>query len=427
LRENWYRQNKTKFVIIVSNKFKDFISSIAPGFFMVGYVIGTGSVTTMAVSGARFGMSLTWALLLSCLFTAFIMIAISRLTIVSGNTLIYNFRNYIHPALGIFMVATLTITIVSSIIGITAIVTEVFQEWTKPITKNGRGISPILSSIVLLGTLYALYWNGKHKTFIRFLTIMVALMAFCFILTMVIVIPDFSVIANGLIPGIPEVGEPHLVIAGMVGTTMAGVCLVSRSTIVKERGWKLKDLYEEKRDTTISMGLTFLVSAAIIASAAGTLHQRGIYINDAIEMLYTLEPLVGDLAISVFAIGILCAGFSSIFPNMVMLPWLLNDYNKTERKLKSKFYRILVLIIAFSGLLVPIFGGKPVAIMIISQAVSPLVMPVLIGSLFYLINNKKVVGNYKPGKIINAAILLTFVFSVFMAVISFQGFASILK
>lgn len=409
------------------NKYKYFFKSIAPGFFMVGYVIGTGSVTTMAVSGARFGMSLTWALMLSCLFTAFIMIAISRLTIVSGNTLIYNFRKYIHPSLGIFMILALSITIVSSIIGISAIVTEVFQEWTKPITENGVGISPIISSIILLGTLYILFWNGNHKIFIRFLAVMVALMAFCFILTMILVIPDASVIANGLVPRIPNVGEPHLVIAGMVGTTMAGVCLVSRSTIVKEQRWSLKDLKIERRDTSISMFLTFLVSAAVIASAAGTLHLRGIHINNAIEMLYTLEPLVGDLAISVFAVGILCAGFSSIFPNMVMLPWLLNDYKKSELSLKSTPYRILVSIVAFSGLLIPLFGGKPVAIMIASQAVSPLVMPVLIGSLFYLINNKKIVGNYNPGLIINTAILLTFVFSVFMAVISFQGFASILK
>jgi len=409
------------------SKIKNFISSIAPGFFMVGYVIGTGSVTTMAVSGARFGMSLTWALLLSCFFTAFIMIAISRLTIVSGNTLIYNFRKYIHPSLGIFMILALSVTIVSSIIGVSAIVTEVFQEWTKPITENGVGISPIISSIVLLGTLYILFWNGNHKIFIRFLTVMVALMAFCFILTMIIVIPDASVIANGLVPRIPDVGEPHLVIAGMVGTTMAGVCLVSRSTIVKEQRWTLKDLKTERRDTSISMSLTFLVSAAVIASAAGTLHLRGIHINNAIDMLYTLEPLVGDLAISVFAVGILCAGFSSIFPNMVMLPWLINDFKKSEKSLKSTFYRILVFIVAFSGLLIPLFGGKPIAIMIASQAVSPLVMPVLIGSLFYLINNKKIVGNYNPGLIINSVIILTFFFSIFMAAISFQGFISIFK
>src|SRR5690554_3549702 len=116
---------------------KNFFSSIAPGIFMIGYVIGTGSVTTMAVSGARFGMSLTWALALSCLFTAFLMVAISRLTIVSGKTILHNFRKHIHPAVGIFMIGALMVTALTSIMGVTAIVSSVFQEWTKSISPSG--------------------------------------------------------------------------------------------------------------------------------------------------------------------------------------------------------------------------------------------------------------------------------------------------
>ena len=73
------------------------------GFFMIGYVIGTGSVTTMATAGARYGMSLTWALFLSCFFTAILMIAISRLTIVTDNTIMYNFRIHIHPVISVFV------------------------------------------------------------------------------------------------------------------------------------------------------------------------------------------------------------------------------------------------------------------------------------------------------------------------------------
>jgi hypothetical protein len=34
------------------NKLKQILSSLAPGFFIIGYMIGTGSVTTMVVAGA---------------------------------------------------------------------------------------------------------------------------------------------------------------------------------------------------------------------------------------------------------------------------------------------------------------------------------------------------------------------------------------
>ena len=404
------------------SKLAQFLSSIAPGIFMIGYVIGTGSVTTMATAGARYGMSLTWALFMSCFFTAILMIAISRLTIITGRTLMYNFRTYVHPALTVFIIVALMVTVVSSIMGVTAIVAEVVQEWSKPLTANHTGIHPALSGGFMIALLYGLFWNGRHANFIKLLSVMVGIMGLCFVLTMIMVIPDPGEIITGMVPKIPDTGKPHLVIAGMVGTTMAGVCLVSRSTLVMEKGWTKNDLHIERRDSIISMALTFFLSAAIIASAAGTLHPKGIFIDNAIDMVHTLEPLAGRFAISVFVSGIFCAGLSSIFPNMVLLPWLISDYKNTSREMRTKLYRVLVLIVALTGLTIPLFGGKPVPVMIASQAVSPLIMPLLIGFLIYLLNKKTLMKNYRPSLGMNAALGLTFLFSLYMCGIAFQGF-----
>jgi Mn2+/Fe2+ NRAMP family transporter len=401
------------------------LSSVAPGLFMVGYVIGTGSVTTMVVAGARYNMSLTWALLLSCIFTAFLMIGISRLTMITGNSLIYNLKQHIHPIFSIFMIFALIVTAFTSIMGITAIATTAIQEWTKPITPSLTGLDPLISSFILIGTLYALFWYGKHETFLQFSTLMVAIMAFCFLLTMIMVIPNFKEVAKGLVPAIPKNGDPHIIIAGMVGTTMAGICLVSRSTIVKERGWQIGDIKEEAKDSINSMLITFIISAAIMTAAAGTLYVKGIYVDDAIEMMYTLEPLVGRFAISFFAIGILSAAFSSIFPSMVILPWLLNDFKGTSTSLKKPFYRIIVLILALGGFIPIILKSKPILVMILSQAVSPLIMPMLIGGLFYLLNNKQVMGSYKIEWYLNFSIVISFVFSIFISFISIQGFINV--
>ena len=38
-----------------TDKIKKLASSIGPGIFIIGYIIGTGSVTSMATSGARYG------------------------------------------------------------------------------------------------------------------------------------------------------------------------------------------------------------------------------------------------------------------------------------------------------------------------------------------------------------------------------------
>jgi len=63
-----------------------FFSSIAPGIFLIGYNIGTGSVTTAASTGAEYGMTLVWPLLLSCLFTFVLIVAFGRYTAITGDT-----------------------------------------------------------------------------------------------------------------------------------------------------------------------------------------------------------------------------------------------------------------------------------------------------------------------------------------------------
>lgn len=421
-----YQFGKPNTQKLKSDKLKNFIASIIPGLFIVGYVVGTGSVTSMVVSGARYGMSLTWALFLSCFFTLILIVAISRLTIISGNTIMYNIRMHIGWFAAVFIITGLMVTVVSSIMGVMAVVAEVVQEWSKQLS-GGEGISTLWISIVFLGLLLTLYWTGKHNLFIRFVSLMVGVMGVAFILTNFMIIHDPGAIFQGMIPSIPEQGKPHLIIAGIVGTTMAAVVLVSRSSVVAEKGWKKDDLHIERRDAIISATVLFLVSAAIMASAAGTLYVQGIRVDNAIEMVNTLEPLAGRFAIALFVTGIIAAGLSSIFPNMLLLPWLICDYQGTTRDLSRKLFRILVVIVTATGLFIPIFGGKPIAIMIASQAFSPLMMPLLILFLMIMLNSKKVMGENKVGVWMNAGLVITLIFSLFMFVIALEGYADFFR
>src|SRR5210317_798237 len=221
----------------VFQKFKLFVESIIPGLFIVGYVVGTGSVTSMVVSGARYGMSFTWALFLSCFFTLILLIAISRLTIITGNTIMYNIKKHIGWFAAVFIIVGLMVTVVSSIMGVMAVVAEVIQEWTRLLSANNKGVSTLTISIIFLSFLLLLYWTGRHNLFIRFVSLMVGVMGVAFILTNFIIIHDSGEIFRGMIPNIPSTGKPHLIIAGMVGTTMAAVVLVSRSSVIAEKGW----------------------------------------------------------------------------------------------------------------------------------------------------------------------------------------------
>ena len=95
-----------------------FWATIAPGIFLVGYNIGTGSITTMASAGASYGMTLTWALALSCLFTYVLIIAFSRYTIITGKTALFSFKNNFGRGVTIFIFFSLLISEIVSCMGV---------------------------------------------------------------------------------------------------------------------------------------------------------------------------------------------------------------------------------------------------------------------------------------------------------------------
>ena len=373
------------------------LTELGPAFFIIGYVIGTGSVTSMVISGARYGLSFWWALFLSCFFTYFLLTAISKLTIVTGNTLMYTFKRHFGRFFTLFIIGALVVSIVSSVIGVMGIVADVFQEWLWQATAQSLELNKVLIALVFILLLLLLYWTGKHANFINGMTIMVSLMALCFVVTSFMVVTEPGVRIVEFFPDKIAGKNTGLVIAGMVGTTMAGVCLVSRSILVQEHGWKIKDMPDENRDAAYSMLLTFVISLAIMVCAAGTLYLRGIDIDNPIDMMTALEPLAGEFAMTVFALGILAAGLSSIFPNLLLFPWLLADYSNMPRDMKRPLYKTIVFLVGLSTIIVPLFGGRPIWILIASQALSPFIMPLLTLFLIILLNKREVMKEYTIG------------------------------
>ena len=147
----------------LADRFRALATSIGPGIFIIGYIIGTGSVTTMASAGANYGMSMTWALALSCFFTYVTIVSISRTTIVTGETLIYTIRSRFGNAVAIFIILSLMLTVTTSIMGVMGIATDVFREWTRPMTASGYGVSPVVSCAAFTAILYFLFLRGTHK------------------------------------------------------------------------------------------------------------------------------------------------------------------------------------------------------------------------------------------------------------------------
>ncbi len=419
LRISW-KNNKS---MSTYKKIGLFLTSIAPGLFLIGYNIGTGSITTMASSGAAYGLTMIWPLLLSCIFTYFLIMLFGRYTSITGLTILTTFRKYFGVGITVFVLISLLISEWVSCMGVMGVVTQVVQEWSRPLTKSGNGFSPIVTALIFGALLYYLFWNGQHRIFEKVLAVFVGIMGLSFVLTMFMVIPEPEEVLRGLMPRIPKDADAMLIMAGMVGTTMGAILYVVRSILVQEKGWKSDDLKAERRDAIISVSMMFILSVAVMAAAAGTLHPAGLKVDNAIDMVKLMEPLAGRFAISVFVGGIVAAGLSSLFPILLLAPWLFADFNNKPRNMRSTSNRLLVLLGVLLGLVVPVFGGRPVLVMIISQAMAAIVTPLVLALMLYIYNRKSVMGTNTLGISSNVSMGLILLFTLAMAAAGFIGIA----
>ncbi len=413
----------------LTRKFARALTLFLPGIFLLGFNIGTGSVTAMAKAGAEYGMTLLWTIAASCLCTFFMINLYGRYTLVTGETALEAFRKHIHPLVGIFFIVALTAGVCGSVMGVMGIVADICHEWSTSVVAGG--IPPVYFAATFVTLVYFIFWNGKTQFFQRSLAVIVAVMAASFLINFLIMMPPPVDIMKGLIPSIPQVpiesGQgPLLVIASMVGTTVFSGLFIIRTTLVREAGWSLADYGKQRNDAVVSVTLMFVISAAIMAAAAGTLHTEGMVLSQASQMIELLEPLAGSMAVSIFVLGLVAAGVSSQFPNVLMLPWLLCDYTGTERNMTLGKYRVMVLLISLLGLVVPVFEARPVFVMIVSQAFNAVILPITVGCILYLGNRKDLMGEHRNTWVANGILGAILLFSIFTSFVGIKGVLQLL-
>lgn len=402
------------------------LSFIGPGLFLIGYNIGTGSITTMGMAGAQYGMTLLWALVLSGVFTYILMVAFGHLTLITGKTALYNFKTELRGGkiLALYIMAALILGEILALIGIMGIIAELIQEGIRLLSK-GQGLVVGTGWIILIVTtlLFFALWYGRYKIFEKVLTVLVILMALCFVAVFFMVAPSYSVILKGMVPGIPDTPGAFMLIAAMAGTTCSAAVFIVRSTVVVEKGWTIRNLKDEKRDAFFSAFMMVFLSAVIMAVAAGTLHVMGLTLNNTLEMIRLLGPIGGEAAAFLLIVGITGAGLSTVFPIVLIAPWLIADYTGRPRNIKSPMFRGLILaglVFAFGSIFL---AQPPPVLMVVSQAFQATILPAVAIPVFILLNKKALMSERQlPSQKWNLGLVAVILFSLVTTYFAIKGF-----
>ena len=145
----------------MKNRLSHLIAPLLPGIFLIGYNVGTGSLTAMSKAGTNFGTSLMWAVLLSCLITWYLINFFSRFTMVTGMTAMEAYRKHIHPAYAWALWAGLAVIILSALMAILGLLSDVVLTWFDEVWAIELGRAP--TGIVVALFVYGLILVGEHQ------------------------------------------------------------------------------------------------------------------------------------------------------------------------------------------------------------------------------------------------------------------------
>lgn len=416
IKDNMVKTSITKKILIS-------LSAIGPGLFLIGYNIGTGSVTTMAKTGAKHGMTLFWALLLSCIFTYVLMVSYGKVTLVTGHTALYNFKKQFKYGwlLSIYIIIALIIGELLALTGIMGIVSDLIQEGIR-LAFDGLIIDTGWIILFFVIGLYFLVMYGSYKVFEKVLTALVVVMGLSFLIVFFMVKPSLASLIEGIVPGIPDTPGALGLIAAITGTTCSAAVFIMRSSVVAEKGWKIKDLKKEKKDAFVSASMMLFLSGIIMAVAAGTLNVMGVNLENTVDLINLFEPIGGKVAAYVLIIGIAGAGLSSVFPILLIAPWLISDYRGTPRDIRSKESRILIILALLFAFGSVFLEERPPALMIFSQAFQACILPAVVIPIFVLINKKHLMEGYRAKNKLNIGLIAIILFSLITSYFAISEF-----
>lgn len=405
------------------------VLAFGPGIFAIGYTIGTGSVTSMIVAGSTYGMQLLWVLLLSCVFSGFLIHAYGNYSLITGETALFAFRKHLKwgKPIAILIILGITVGQWNSLMGILGISSNILFELLLIYIPDLEMIEyeTVLSiAIVIIVIMYGLLLVGRYTFFEKILVIFVTIMGFSFLVSLFLVYPLPMEVLRGLVPSIPQVEGGRMMVAAFVGTTMAAATFLSRPLFIKGKGWTYENRGQQKKDAIIAACLVFVISGAVMAVAAGAMFHQGTPVTKVLDMANTLEPVAGKFALSLFFFGTLSAGLSSIFPCLLIVPILIADYKSGELDTKSVQFKVITAIACLFALIVPIFGANPIEMQIVSQVFNVFVLPLVIIGIIFLINNKGLMKSHRTTLFTNLVLSAAFLFS---CIISYNGVVALIE
>ncbi len=380
--------------------------TIGPALITACVVFGPGSLVISANVGATYGYELLWLLVVAGVFMGTFMTMSARAGVTAGAThftvLAQEVGRPFAALLGLVLCLTCGAFQFSNNLAIALAVGSLSpDEYRLPIQIGAMAL--------LNGVLIAFLFRAQHifKTIEGVMKVMVGVVLVSFLLNLFVSRPDAMGMLKGLIPGKPAtlslgipkiiegtITDPMVLLASLMGTTFSVAGAFFQGNLVREKGWGKDDYDRGIGDAIAGVCVLTFVSAMIMATAGTVI--LGQPADNLATLAMTLRPLLGAFAFYVFCVGLIPVALNPFLINAMIGGTALADGLGLPGKLSDSWPRIFTVVVLLTGFTMASIGLwfriPPVNLMVFGQAMTVIGNPLMAGTLLFLANRKKTMG-----------------------------------
>lgn len=333
-------------------------------------------ITTYSVLGADHGYRLLWVLAASTVALVVFHLLGVRTGIATGQGLV----GLIRDRSGVRAAGAATILLLLANIGTTcaeyAGVAAGFE-----LFGVSRVLSVPLALVVVSGFVLR---SSFHR--VEHVLMAVSSVFLAYVGAAVLASPDWGATLGGLVvPSMPTTRDAIVITTATVGTTLAPWGIAFIQSYAVDKRLTPNDVRFERIDVIVGSVLTAVIGVAVVVACAATLHAQGVHIDDAADAASALEPLAGNLASGLFAVGLIGAALLAAAVVPLSTAYSVSEFVGTESALDDRprdaplFYGTMVGSAAVGAAIVLIPGLSLVGLMVFTQVLNAvLLVPILI-------------------------------------------------
>lgn len=380
----------------IINKFKYrlllFGGVLGPGLITALADNDAGGVATYSLIGSKFGYTMLFLLLLVTILLAITQEIGARLAIVTGKGLGDLIRESYGIRLSVLIFALLFIANMGSTIANFAGLAAAFSLFHLP----------IFPSLLVFTTMIVLFiYKGNYQTNQK-IFLLGGVLYLGYVVSAFLAKPDWSLALSSFIKptGLRMSTEYIFAAMALLGTTITPWGQFFVGSFINDKKMTLDKLKYEQLEVYFGAFITNFFSFFMIVAVASTLFVNGIKIEGAAEAALAIKPFAGQFASILFGFGLLTASFMGAVIIPLSTAYAFAEFFGVEGSLdlpvtKSKTFYILFLtqiILAFLIILLPFVSLFK--IVLYTQSINGILLPVIIYFLLQFANNKELMGKH---------------------------------